>query len=162
MFANSELASVYGKVGMKGQIYYSACTIDTQSLDQTINMGNTPIHELLEQGAGPSIFFSIRLIDCDFGQNPNGIKGDLGITFDGLSEGNFFMVSGDASGIGLAIYNDAQVMIMPGVATSLSNHNIHLNDNIASLIYRIQLVKIGSTMSSGNYNATLNFKIDYN
>lgn len=161
-YSNSEPANFDGKVEMKGHIYDSACTIDTGSLDQTVSMGNTAIHELLEHGIGPNKSFSIKLIDCDFGKNPNGVKGDLGITFDGPRDGDIFMVSGDASGVGLTISSETQDQIVPGQIDKLMRNEIHVENNFTVLTYHVQLVKLSNSLISGDYYTTLSFKLDYN
>lgn len=161
-FVQAESAEVSGKVAMKGLIYDSACSIETGTLDQTVDMGNTPMNELLEKGVGPSMYFTIRLIDCDFGKKPNGVKGDLSITFDGQRDGDWFAVGGDARGVALRLTNEAQSSVIPGKAQSLIATTKHDVNNITSLVYQIQLVKNGETLSSGEYRTTLNFTIDYN
>lgn len=155
-------SDAYGRVNMKGQIYDSACAIDTGSLDQTVSLGNSPTSDLLKNGVGPSKFFTIDLIDCDFGKKSKVMKGDLTITFTGPSDGDVFSVSGQAKGVAIKLQDKEQIILTPGKANRLSAMSVDNANDLVSLIYRVELVKVGAHLEPGDYHTVLNFILDYN
>lgn len=149
----------YGKVSVVGKIVDTPCTIDTNSKDQTIDMGVIPISLLKQFKKSPPIYFNIKLVNCRW-QNYSSINNDwknFDVTFDGSAEGNFFTVSGEAKGIKLSIYDTLKNNVIPGKALPLqqiSYGNINLG-------YELHLVRDDKLLESGNYHTAINFKISY-
>lgn len=111
-FAN--LNDSEGKVWMLGEIVESACTIDSGSLDQTVDMGVLPIGVLLSEGEGPTKDFQIKLIDCLWGDDTQSNYSNLDITFTGNTDGKYFLVNGDAAGVVLELEDVNKKPIIPG------------------------------------------------
>jgi type 1 fimbria pilin len=146
-------------VGMTGVINDAACAIDTNSRDQTINMGVLPVSQVIRDGRLPGKPFSIRLIECRLERvDPN--KPDwqkFQITFTGKAHGELFDMDGEARGIGMRILNSQGKVMMPGVASvpaDIVPGEIVLN-------YTMDIMSNGEAMRSGAYRSTVHFKMDY-
>ena len=95
-----------GMVWMLGEIVESACTIDSGSLDQVVDMGVLPIGVLRAQGESEEKEFEIKLIDCLWGEDSQNNYTNLDIAFTGNTQGNYFLVNGDARGVFLSLADE--------------------------------------------------------
>lgn len=144
---------------MEGAIIESACVIDAGSRDQTIEMGNIPISQIAREGQGEKKPFTIRLIDCEL----TNIKGHhsgaqhFQVTFDGVTDREFFQVEGDAKGVSLQLTDTEGNIAIPG--KPLPSGNVQPGDII--LNYDMQLVGNKQTLKVGEYHSTIRFKLDY-
>jgi len=149
----------WGKVSMTGEIVDTACAIDTESRDQTIDMGVIPTSEIRQLGKAPSKPFSIKLIDCRWERYPSS-KGEwqsFTVTFDGPADGDFFTVDGDARGVQLAMRDEYGSQIIAG--KELPKRDIVPGD--MTLNYELQLVTNNQSLRAGTYHTLLRFKVDY-
>lgn len=148
-----------GEVSVQGRIIASACAIDTESRDQTINMGNIPISRVIRDGQGESHPFSIKLINCvlEKALSDKTAWRYFEITFDGDNDSGFFGLAGKAKGIALQI-SDAQGQVAaPGIP--LIKHEIE--PNTMTLNYSMRLVGNSQVLSAGDHYSTLRYKMDY-
>ncbi|HDF2329242.1 TPA: type 1 fimbrial protein [Morganella morganii] len=150
----------WGKITLAGSIVDTACNIDMDSRDQTVYMGALPVSTLNNIGRGPVKTFGIKLTDCHFDRySRNGNKwSSLVITFDGLSENELFLLSGESMGARLLITDKYNNKVIPGVASQPLNVSL----GTMHLKYNLQIVKSNELVKSGNYWTLLRFKIDYN
>ncbi|WP_420705075.1 fimbrial protein, partial [Serratia marcescens] len=65
-FAGQAISAVQGqgRVNMQGAIIDTACAIATESRDQIIAMGVTPVADIMRDGKGKEVPFSIELVNC--------------------------------------------------------------------------------------------------
>ena len=154
-FAN--LNDSEGKVWMLGEIVESACTIDSGSLDQTVDMGVLPIGVLLSEGEGPTKDFQIKLIDCLWGDDTQSNYSNLDITFTGNTDGKYFLVNGDAAGVVLELEDVNKKPIIPGEKINYPGGAQNLSNQ-----YFLKLLPNGELVKPGNYYSLLHFNINYN
>ncbi|ENZ7484579.1 fimbrial protein [Klebsiella aerogenes] len=152
----------HGRVGMRGEILDSACGVDTESQDQTVDMLVQPLSEVIGSGSGIPRPFSIRLVNCSLQRHsPNNLPVDdwqyFKVTFDGIRNHGAFGVEGNARGVALQI-RDAQGNIAnPGQALPAGN----IEPGTMQLNYTLRLVGDGENLSAGSYHSTIRYKLDY-
>lgn len=154
--ANStELA--HGMVNMLGSITDSPCAIDVRDRYQLITIPALTVDDFVLNGGSQSVPFRIRLVNC----NPKGNNRGwdyFNVTFDGESSDNIlFDVSGDARGVGLKILDSLGNIAAPG--SHMKPRKLLSGDNVMD--FSITLVSNYSKITSGHYNASIRFKIDY-
>lgn len=147
-----------GTVTMNGEIIDTACTIDMESQEQTIDMGILPTSVIHQMGMGPAHDIDIYLINCDLERaNSSGYWNSLRMTFDGPRDNRLFSVMGDAKGIGLYMEDANQRQVVPG--ESLPEQEI-VPPNMR-LSYKLRLATNNKPVQPGNYQAMIRFKVDY-
>lgn len=157
-FAGNTLSG-WGVVNMQGAIIETACAIAVESQNQSIDIEVTSIADISRDGKGRVKPFAIELINCVI-ERQDKSKTDwkhFQITFDGDSEGNFFSVKGEASGIALKITDHSGKMARPGrplAHVDLTSGNMKLN-------YNMHLVANQSVLRAGNFFSAIRFKMDY-
>ncbi|WP_236720706.1 fimbrial protein [Serratia marcescens] len=148
-----------GEVSVQGRIIASACAIDTDSRDQTINMGNIPIGRIIRDGQGEAYPFSIKLVNCALEKTP-ATKGNwryFEITFDGENDSGLFGLHGEAKGIALKIIDAQGQIATPGVPLLKSE----IEPNEMTLSYSIRLVGNNQIVDAGEHYSTVRYKMDY-
>lgn len=151
--------SGWGVVNMEGAIIDGACSISSESRDQTINMGYTPIGEVVREGRGTEKPFSLQLIHCDISRSNSKLSDwkHFKLTFDGKADGKFFGLNGGAKGVALEIKDEQGNIAVPGEA--MASHGIIPGS--MRLDYTIRLVSNNKLLTSGTYTSSVRFKMDY-
>ncbi len=149
----------WGRVNMQGSIIETACAIDTQSRDQTIDMDTAPVSQIARDGQGVSRPFSIRLVNCVLGRIDPRLPDwqRFQVTFDGRADTGGFGVEGEANGVALQITDAGGNIANPGQA--LPAGEIIPGDK--TLNYSMRLVGNNQVLKAGEYYSTLRFKMDY-
>jgi type 1 fimbria pilin len=152
----------HGMVHMDGKILDSACSVDTNSRDQTIDMLTQPASEIISAGEGLPRPFSIRLVNCNLSraQTSAAMLPDwqyFRVTFDGIHDGKSFGVTGEARGIALQIRDARDVVAIPGEPMPASN----ITPDDMTMDYTLRLVGNGKDMQAGDYRTTIRYKLDY-
>ncbi|MGQ8775438.1 fimbrial protein [Serratia sp. NA_112.1] len=148
-----------GEVSMQGRIIASACAIDTESRDQTINLGHMPISRIIRDGQGESHPFSIKLVNCVLERSATA-QADwryFEITFDGENDSGLFGLYGEAKGIALQITDAQGQSAIPGKPLSKSE----IEPKAMMLSYSMRLVGNNQIVESGRYYSTVRYKMDY-
>lgn len=155
-----------GRVNMAGSILDTACAIEAGSMEQTLDMGVTPLSQLVQHGStlnwhkhGPSREFAIRLVNCVLEQKTS-YKHDWQyflVTFEGPGDGKAFGVTGDAKGVALQIRDSQGNLALPGVPLPRSG----LIAGSQNLNFTLSLVGNRQELRAGDYRSTLRFKMDY-
>ncbi|WP_411749732.1 fimbrial protein [Serratia marcescens] len=140
-----------GRVHVNGSIIDSACSIDVDSREQSIDMGTIPLSVIRQSGQGLDKNVTINLINCMVKEHKH-----FQITFDGDAEGDLFGVRGDVSGVGLQISDSAGV-ISPGKAMSL--HGDFYGNS--TLNYTLRLMANSHALKAGSYSSSIRFRLDY-
>ncbi|ALH95495.1 fimbrial protein [Acinetobacter equi] len=146
-----------GLVNMRGEILESACTIDINSVDQTIDMGNIPVSSVRDNNENNIKEFELKLIDCRWGEETRNNLTSVDISFSGQSEADYFLLEGDARGIKLGLESISGEKIIPS-ETIVFEHDF--TREIASR-YRFRLVPDGNPVESGSFNTIVHFNISY-
>ncbi|EIM8480852.1 fimbrial protein [Serratia marcescens] len=152
-------AQGWGRVSMLGAIIDTACAIDVNSRDQTIDMETIPLADITRDGQGRTKPFSIELVNCELARSDSRLPDwkQFQVTFDGDAEGALFGVRGDASGVALKITDKAGNIATPGEPLPLEDiipGNMQLN-------YTLKLVANNHALKVGDYFSSIRFKLDY-
>lgn len=148
-----------GEVTVSGRIIASACAIDTDSRDQTINMGASPVGQIIRDGQGDKRDFSIKLVNCAL-EKFNLELADwryFQVTFDGREDSGLFAIDGDAKGIALQIVDGLGNVATPGVPVA----QYAIQPGTMTMNYGMRVVGNNQLMKAGDYSSTVRFKMDY-
>jgi type 1 fimbria pilin len=147
----------WGRVNMQGAIIDTACAIDVDSREQTIDLDVSPLADIIRDGQGRSKSFSIDLVNCTI-ERPGKIDWkQFQVTFDGDVDGDLFGVHGDSSGVALQIIDALGNIAFPGKALPL----IDIVPGDRQLNYTMRLVANSRALKSGDYFSSIRFKLDY-
>lgn len=160
-FAGKAISAVQGqgRVNMQGAIIDTACAIATESREQIIAMGVTPVADIVRDGKGKEVPFSIELVNCVLERADKKLPDwrQFQVMFDGHNEGDMFRVNGDVSGLAIRITDSKGNIARPGIslpAMDILPGNYRLDFSMA-LVSNKQVLKVGSYFSS------VRFKMDY-
>lgn len=117
-----------GTVRFQGEIVSGACGIDSNSLDQVVNLGQVPTHLFVKTGdRSTTVPFEIVLTDCDTTTYKN-----ASVTFTGansVANPDILGITGAATNVGIRIQAGTNEFLKLGTASSsmlLSNGDNHL------------------------------------
>ncbi|CAI1872985.1 PAP fimbrial minor pilin protein precursor [Serratia quinivorans] len=149
----------WGRVNMEGSIIETACAIDTESLDQTIDLSVLPLNQIIRDGGGGPQNFQIRLINCVLGRTDPKLPDwqRFQVTFDGNQDGNGFSIYGSARGIALQIADNQGRIANPGEALPAAE----ITPGDKRLQYTMRLIGNKQVLRVGDYYSTVRFKLDY-
>ncbi|CUZ93714.1 PAP fimbrial minor pilin protein precursor [Serratia marcescens] len=160
-FAGKAISAVQGqgRVNMQGAIIDTACAIATESREQIIAMGITPVADIVRDGRGKEVPFSIELINCVLERADNNLPDwrQFQVTFDGHNDGGMFSVNGDVSGLAIRITDSTGNIARPGMplpALDILPGNYRLN-------FSMMLVSNKQVLKAGSYFSSVRFKMDY-
>ncbi|HID9396033.1 TPA: fimbrial protein [Serratia marcescens] len=148
-----------GRVNMQGAIIDTACAIATESREQIIDMDIIPISDIMRDGKGRPIPFSIELVNCVLERADKSLPDwkQFRVTFDGHVDGGMFGINGNASGIALRITDTAGNIARPGEPlppVDILPGNYRLN-------YVMALIGNQQPLKAGDYFSSVRFKMDY-
>lgn len=158
VFATSAIAS-NGAVNFTGTITDEVCTIDTDSVNQTVPMGNIGSNSFKAAGdtAGAKSF-KLVLKDC-----PPSVTGAT-VRFDGEQasgdNGVLALTAGNetATNVGIQI-TDAKNKVVPLYTDSSSYPLVSTGPN--TLSFRAAYIALADEVTAGNANAVTQFTIAY-
>ncbi|MEZ8088070.1 fimbrial protein [Vibrio sp. 1S139] len=114
--ATPALAENETNVYFKGEIVESACGIAPESIDQTIELGQSPTHIFQAQGdRSTPVPFDIKLVECD---TTVASTADFTFLSNPDTSGNLFSVEGGATGVGVRILHNGLPINNGDVAAS--------------------------------------------
>lgn len=147
------------RVFLDGNILDTPCSIDPGSRDQTIRMGATPVSVIARAGAGHMVPFTIQLRDCDLARVKRQLPDWQGVRviFDGITDGQDFLVHGTAKGVALRIFDAEGHVAVPG--TPLPSLPLIAGDQ--ALSFRMQLVSDHKPIRKGEYHLVVQFGLSY-
>ncbi|HCU0877876.1 fimbrial protein [Morganella morganii] len=151
-----------GKVNFHGEVIDAACSIDANSLKQTVELGSVAKVQLAKGGKSTPVDFTIQLHNCDATSagsatvSFNGVKGD---TAEGLDKA--FSVSGPATGaLGVVVTDTGGNIIEPN--TSSSAFTLNDGDNQLNFKAYMQGASTASkAVAPGEFTATADFVMAY-
>ena len=157
-----------GKINFTGKILDAACTIDTSTANQTVNLGNVPKSSFSAAGdVAAATHFSIVLNNCPAAVTSASVK------FDGAADAADTSIlalnSGEtAKGVGVAFYEEDGVTAIPLATQSKSIKlatdaekalETAANSNKLSFIAKYKATQ--AAVVAGTANATSDFTITY-
>ncbi|HCM63142.1 MAG TPA: fimbriae major subunit [Morganella sp. (in: Bacteria)] len=151
-----------GKVQFHGEVIDAACSIDANSLKQTVELGSVAKVQLYKGGKSTPVDFSIQLHNCDITDKSTTtvtFKGIAGDAAEGLN--NAFAVSGPASGaLGVVVTDAGGKVIAPESASSAFTLNEGDNE-LNFKAYMQGAAAASSAIAPGAFTATADFVMDY-
>ncbi|HEO9718464.1 TPA: type 1 fimbrial protein [Morganella morganii subsp. morganii] len=151
-----------GKINFHGEVIDAACSIDANSLKQTVELGSVAKVQLAKGGKSTPVDFTIQLHNCDITSGKtatvsfNGIAGD---SAKGLDKA--FGVSGPASGsMGVVITDAGGNVIAPGDTSNAFT----LNDGDNELNFKAYMQgdsNASKVVAPGAFTATADFVMAY-
>lgn len=157
--ANTAMAAD-GTIQFTGNIVDTACVVNTESKNQTVNLGNVATTAFSASGASAApTRFTIKLTDC-----PSSIT-NASVRFDGTADANNSQIlalnSGQtATNVGVAIYESNNTTLIPLTADS---QQVTLTpDTTNELTYIAKYYATAYPVTAGTANATTSFTIIYN
>ncbi|HFF8968845.1 fimbrial protein [Serratia marcescens] len=156
---NSLAAAGWGRVNMQGAVIETACAIDTESRDQTIDMSITPLSQIIRDGKGATRAFSIRLVNCVLERIDENLPKwqRFQVTFDGRVDNGLFGVDGQARGVALQLADSEGNIVSPGNPTP----SMDITEGNRELNYSLRLVSNQQLLRSGEFTSSIRFKMDY-
>ncbi|MDX7999498.1 fimbrial protein [Xenorhabdus sp. Reich] len=152
-----------GQIKFTGKITQTACKIDSNSLNQTVNMGTISSSSLDKAGKVSSpTSFSITLTDCpsEYKQAQVKFDGQPDINNKGLLALSNSTTSPSAKGVAIALFEDDSNTLIPLAQSSrsqkLSGQKTEQLNFIAKYIATTDQVEPGSGDSVANFTITYN------
>lgn len=149
----------WGRINMQGAVIETACAIDIDSLDQTIDMSVLPLSKIMRDGQGIALPFTINLVKCVLLRMNNRLANwqYFQITFDGLADNGLFGIEGRARGVALQIIDNAGNVVVPGEPLPM----VAISEGGRQLNYSLKLVSNKKLLRSGEFTSAIRFKMDY-
>lgn len=174
VIAADPVSQGHGQVNFIGEIVNAPCSINPDSIDQTVDLGQIANVSLKDGGASPARTFTIQLEDCDFSEQaadtaPIGAGVKLTFTGSVANFGNLLGVTGfenseaaKGQNVGIQINDAKNDQVIMGTPIDLKNT---LQDGNNTLLFTSYLRGKAATTSNdiplGNFYGVTNFTIDY-
>ncbi|EPA7267548.1 F1C fimbrial major subunit FocA [Escherichia coli] len=143
-----------GTVHFKGEVVNAACAVNTNSFDQTVNLGQVRSERLKVDGAKSNpVGFTIELNDCD-----SQVSAGAGIVFSGPAvTGKTDVLALQSSAAGSATNVGVQItVLLDGTASS----TFTLTDGTNKIPFQAVYYATGQA-TAGIANADATFKVQY-
>ncbi|EGT5658716.1 type 1 fimbrial protein [Citrobacter braakii] len=152
----------HGTVTFEGSIIDAPCSIMSDSVDQTVQLGEVAAHALADGGTSTPAKFSIKLGSCDASTITDGVK----ITFtgneDAAAAGHLaFGAGSSAKGASIVIADSEGKALDLGAESEA----VALYDGDNSLSFQAYLQgseASGATVTPGSFSSVTNFTLAYN
>ncbi|HIF2548598.1 TPA: fimbrial protein [Salmonella enterica] len=163
-FANAETSGTqtpaaggnHGVIHFKGEITDSPCSLDADSADQTVDLGQVSSSKLKDGGTSDATFFNIVLKDCDV----DSVGKTVSATWSGIADASLptaWGISGEATGAGIVLHDNSEQTINVGDTVSLGE--IAKGDN--TIVMSAFLKGDGQTIVPGTFESAANFQLSY-
>lgn len=148
-----------GEVTVSGRIITSACTIDTENVDQTITIATLPISQIIHDDQSDWRAFNIKLVNCFLERFSSELDKFryFSVTFYGREDTGMFGVDGSAKGVALQISDSLGNIIMPGVPMVRNE----IKPSTMQFSYGLRLIGNNPMMKAGSYSSIVHFQMDY-
>jgi type 1 fimbria pilin len=149
-----------GTVNFAGTVVDAACSISSDSLNQTVTLDQVRTEKLATPGAaaGQAKPFDIKLLDCD-----STVSQNASITFNGQTDVTITTAlkntagAGSATNVALQLYGSDGKELGVGTASS----TILLVDGTNSIPLSVDYVATLAAATAGNVAATATFSVTY-
>ncbi|ELB3892052.1 fimbrial protein [Morganella morganii] len=151
-----------GKINFNGEVIDAACSIDANSLKQTVELGSVAKVQLAKGGKSTPVDFTIQLHNCDITDKTTTTVTFKGVTGGAAADGldKAFGVSGPATGaMGVVVTDAGGKVIAPGAASSA--FTLNEGDNTLNFKAYMQGATTAVTVAPGAFTATADFLMDY-
>lgn len=151
----------HGKVTFSGAIIDSPCSINPESVDQTIELGQISNAALKDGGKSAPRNFTIDLQNCSFGSPA--AKNKVALTFTGMESAaanGLLGITGTARGASVAITDGSGAVVKLGTATK--QQVLQDGNNTLSFAAYMQGNGASATITEGDFQAVADFTLAYN
>ncbi|QZE31443.1 fimbrial protein (plasmid) [Pantoea ananatis] len=144
---------------MRATLVSSACSVSTDSLNKTVNLGVWATKQFIETPAPvPLVRFTINLEDC--GPAASGVR----FRWDGTkhaSNNELFSLTSDstAKNVGLELLDFNRKRIPPGYTTPA--YALAANASSVSIPFYARYVRAGGRVTAGTANSMATFTLEY-
>lgn len=147
-----------GVIHFKGEVVNAACAIDSESMNQTVELGQVRSSRLAKAGdLSSAVGFNIKLNDCDTNVSSNAAVAFLGTTVTSNDDTLALQSSaaGSAQNVGIQILDrTGEVLILDGATFSAKTDLI---DGTNILPFQARYIALGQSVA-GTANADATFK----
>ncbi|KKZ18011.1 fimbria A protein [Serratia marcescens] len=158
----------HGKVTFTGSIIDAPCSINPDSIDQTVELGQISKVALLNGGKSTPRNFSIDLENCTFATGTQGAleKNKVALTFTGMaanatSADSLLGITGTAKGAGVAITDGSGAVIKLGKPTKAQE--LQNGSNTLNFAAYLQGDSASTAViTEGDFQAVADFTLAYN
>ncbi|EOU9591024.1 fimbrial protein [Klebsiella aerogenes] len=148
-----------GTVTFTGSIIDAACSVNPDSSEQEIDLGQIASAELMDKGTSTPRNFDIKLEKCTLKED--GKAPTVKVTFGGsqavAGDTNLFGITGDASGAGIVITDGSGAKIPVGGTTNARSLIVGNN----TLSFSAYLQGLGGALTTGDFYSVTNFTLAY-
>ncbi|HHV2377864.1 TPA: type 1 fimbrial major subunit FimA [Escherichia coli] len=161
-----------GVIHFKGEVVNAACAIDSESMNQTVELGQVRSSRLAKAGdLSSAVGFNIKLNDCDTNVSSNAAVAFLGTTSNAAvaflgttvtsNDDTLALQSsaaGSAQNVGIQILDrTGEVLVLDGATFSAKTDLI---DGTNILPFQARYIALGQSVA-GTANADATFKVQY-
>ncbi|WP_097508520.1 type 1 fimbrial major subunit FimA [Escherichia coli] len=150
-----------GVIHFKGEVVNAACAIDSESMNQTVELGQVRSSRLAKAGdLSSAVGFNIKLNDCDTNVSSNAAVAFLGTTVTSNDDTLALQSSaaGSAQNVGIQILDrTGEVLVLDGATFSAKTDLI---DGTNILPFQARYIALGQSVA-GTANADATFKVQY-
>jgi type 1 fimbria pilin len=145
-----------GAVNFAGSIIDAPCSINPESVDQTVNLGQVSKVALKDGGQSTPKEFQILLENCEIEEG----KSNVSLTFTGVeTESGRLAISGAAKGASIALTDTTGKLIKLGEATE--THKVAEGSNILRFGAYLQGDGASSAVVPGDFTSIADFTMAY-
>lgn len=147
----------HGTVTFTGSIIDSPCSINPDSVDQTVNLGEVSSTALKDGGTSSPKPFQIKLENCDVSSLA---KGTVATTFTGASGADGRLgIDGVAKGASIALTDGAGKLIVLG--TPSAPQTVQNGNNTLEFAAYLQGDNASDGVVPGDFHSVANFTLAY-
>lgn len=151
----------HGKVTFTGSIIDAPCSIKSQSIDQTVELGQISNSSLLNAGKSQPRNFAIDLENCVF--TGPAATNKVSVTFTGMesaANNGLLGITGTAGGASVAITDGTGQVIKLGQATKVQE--LQNGGNTLSFSAYLQGDGAAAPITEGSFQTVADFTLAYN
>ncbi|HAI7261898.1 TPA: type 1 fimbrial major subunit FimA [Escherichia coli] len=144
-----------GVIHFKGEVVNAACAIDSESMNQTVELGQVRSSRLAKAGdLSSAVGFNIKLNDCDTNVSSNAAVAFLGTTV--TSNDDTLALQSSAAGSA----QNVGIQILDRLDGATFSAKTDLIDGTNILPFQARYIALGQSVA-GTANADATFKVQY-
>lgn len=163
MLSAASVFAADGTVNFTGEILTSACKVDTNSLNQTVELGKVSSSAFTKSGStAAATKFDINLTDCPTGADSPTIAS---VKFDGTNDSinpNILALNSGsgAKNVGIAIYEKDGATLIP-MSNQSQDNTIDTTSSSLTMSFIAKYMSTADTVTAGTANGATNFTVIY-
>ncbi|MDF2413123.1 fimbrial protein [Aeromonas sp. 1HA1] len=151
-----------GKVTFNGEIINAPCSVDSDSVDQTVYLGQISTKQLAKGGESneENGKFSIKLLNCELSETDDAIK----VTFSGAKDPvdpSLLVIGGQAAGAGIKMIAPGGATVVLGQPTAAYALSPGDNELPFTAVLKGYANQTANPLRAGDFTAVTNFTLSY-